>query len=114
MSKRRVTQNYMDTVFVPSEEITFTENEQGYVVVAVTNKGPFNWLAQKCFGAPRVSYISLDQLGTALWKNLDGKNTVFDLVNVMKKTFPDQDDRMLDRVVTFLHILKNKNYIKVN
>ena len=108
---KKVSKNYMDSRFVPSQEISFDRDENNMVVVAVTHRGPFNWLAQKCFKSPRVSYITLDKYGTALWDCLDGKHTVFDIVNSMKASFPGEEDRMLDRVVTFLHTLQVAHYI---
>ena len=108
---KKVSKNYMDSYFVPDREISFDRDENNMIVIAVTHRGPFNWLAQKCFNSPRVSYITLDKYGTALWNCLDGKHSVFDIVNEMKKTFPDEQDRMLDRVVTFLHTLQVAHYI---
>ena len=108
---KTVSKNYMDTVFVPSKEITFTRNEDKMIVVAVTNKGPFNWLAQKLYKSPRVSYITLDKYGTVLWNCLNGKNTVFDVVNEMIKAFPEEENNMLNRVITFFHTLQSVHYI---
>ena len=110
--QKKVSRNYMDSIFVPSDEIDYSEGEDGKIIVEVTHKGPFNWLAQKCFKAPRVSYISLDDYGTAFWHNLDGKTSVFEIVNNMKKAFPGEEDRMLDRVVTFMHTLQVNHYVK--
>ena len=110
--QKKVSRNYMDSCFVPDSEISFTKDEDEMVVVAVTHKGPFNWIAQKCFNSPRVSYITLDKYGTALWNCLDGNHTVFDIVNKMKECFPGVEDRMLDRVVTFLHTLQVQHFVK--
>jgi hypothetical protein len=108
--KKRISANFMDIVFVPNPERQWKE-EAGRVVIDVENKGFYHWIAQKFFHRPRVSHISLDAHGTALWKELDGEKTVNDLVMIMTETFPGEEERMLDRVVTYLGILQNNHYI---
>ena len=110
MKKKRVSNNYMDLIFVPSEKIKWTKEEQN-IVLDVPNIGFFNKLAQAFFKQPKVSHISLDKYGTALWLLLDGKKSVYDIVNAMKESFPAEQDRMLDRVITFLHTLQVNKYI---
>ena len=102
----------MDIVYTRSEKLTFDENEEGLVVLNVENRGFFNTVAQKFFHKPRFSHISLDKYGTVVWKCLDGNNSVNDIVEKMKESFPDETDRMLDRTVHFLRILVVNDYIK--
>ena len=110
--KYRISANYMDIVYTRSEKLTFDENEEGLVVLNVENRGFFNTVAQKFFHKPRFSHISLDKYGTVVWKCLDGNNSVNDIVEKMKESFPDETDRMLDRTVHFLRILVVNDYIK--
>ena len=58
------------------------------------------------------SHITIDKYGSCVWKLLDGKNTVFDIVNSMKSNFPNEQDKMLNRVVTFLYTLQVNKYIQ--
>ena len=75
------------------------------------NRGFFNAVAQKFFKRPRVSHISLDKYGTALWLALDGKATVNDVLSKMKNAFPEEGDKMLNRVVQFLATLEMHKFI---
>ena len=110
--KYKVAVNYMDTVYVPSENVPFEENDEGKIVLKTENKGFYNTVAQKLFHKPRFSYITLDGHGTVLWKCLDGKNSVSDILNKMNEAFPDDTEKMLDRTVHFLRILTVNKYIK--
>lgn len=110
--KYRLPANYMDIVYTPSGKLTFEKNEEGLVVLRVENKGFYNTVAQKLFHKPRFSNISLDKYGTVVWKCLDGKHSVNDIVEKMSAAFPDEQDRMLDRTVHFLRILAVNDYIK--
>ena len=109
MKTKKITKNYLDIVFVPAPNLAWRESEN-LVTLDVKNKGFFNSIAQKFFGQPKVSHISLDKYGSALWLLLDGKNTVLDVVTKMKEISSD-DDKMLNRVVTFFHTLQVNKYI---
>lgn len=111
--KRKVSQNYLDTILIPNPERKWSEREDGIVVVDIEHKGIHHKIAQKFFKKPKVSHIALDTYGTALWKALDGTRSVFDVVNHMKEQFPDEEERMLDRVVTFLYTLQKNRFIVI-
>lgn len=105
----------MDSIFVhkPTLQWHITENEskKQIVVLDVENTGFFNKIAQKFFHKPKVSHISLDECGSSLWLFLDGSSTVFDIVNKMKEKFPSEEDKMLNRVITFFHTLQVNEFI---
>lgn len=108
---KKIAPNYMDTIFLPSPDRPWHRNGDGKIVVDVENRGIHHRIAQKIWHKPRVSHISLDTYGSALWERLDGSNTVYDIVMAMKEQFSQEEDRMLDRVVTFLGTLQNNRFI---
>ncbi len=116
MAKKRtkkVSANYFESVPVRSEDRPWRVTEDGMVEVDVENKGFYNTIAQKLFRKPRISHIALDAHGSAIWQNIDGKNTVMDIIKIMERDFPNDDGRMLDRVVTFLATLQTNGFITV-
>lgn len=110
MKKHKIEKNYMDIQFIPEKKI-FWKIEENIVNLDVENKGFFNRIAQKFFGQPKISHISLDKYGSTLWQLLDGENTVFQIVKKMEEAFPTEKDKMLNRVIAFLHTLQTNKYI---
>ena len=108
---RTLSSNYMDLVFTKNAEIQWRVKDDGFVEVDMVNKGFFNSIAQKFFHRPRVSHIALDKYGTTLWLALDGTATVNDLLEKMNETFPDETDKMLNRLVQFLTTLERWEFI---
>ena len=108
---RTLPSNYMDLVFTKNAEIQWRVKEDGLVEVDMENKGFFNSVAQKFFHRPRVSHIALDKYGSTLWLALDGTATVNDVLNKMNEAFPDETDKMLNRVVQFLTTLETWKFI---
>lgn len=68
-------------------------------------------IAQVVFKKPRVSHIALDRYGSVVWRAMDGEHTVADIIHIMETRFPDEKQRMMDRVVTFLAILQKNGFI---
>ena len=105
----------MDSIFEHNPEIKWNVSEvesSSRVVLDVENRGFFNKIAQKFFHRPKVSHIWLDEYGSTLWQLLDGKNSVFDIVNLMKEKFPAETDKMLNRVISFFHTLHVNKFIQ--
>ncbi len=108
---RKLSANYMDFVFTKNAEIQWRVKEDNMVEVDMENKGFFNSIAQKFFHRPRVSHIALDKYGTTLWLALDGTATVNDILNKMNEEFPEETDKMMNRVVQFLTTLETWKFI---
>lgn len=102
----------MDIVFVKSEAFPWRKKDDGSVEIDMENKGFFNAVAQRFFHRPRVSHIALDKYGTTLWLSLDGKATVNEVLQKMNESFPDEKEKMLNRVVHFLATLEMHGFIE--
>jgi len=57
-----------------------------------------------------IFIANLDKKGSLVWKNCDGKKTVKQILDILKKEFPDEKD-IDQRLFLFLHNMKNLNYI---
>jgi hypothetical protein len=110
--KKKVSANYMDVIYKIPDVLPWREKKDGSIEVDMEHKGIYHRIAQKFFRRPRVSHIALDAYGSALWKACDGTHTVFDLVHIMEKKFPQEQDQMLNRVVTFLGTLERNGFIQ--
>lgn len=111
--KQKVSQNYFESVPLRREDRPWRLKEDGMVEIDVENTGFYHFIAQKLFRKPRVSHIALDQYGTVVWQSMDGRNSVMDIVHIMEKEFPQETDRMLDRVVTYLATLQRNGFISM-
>lgn len=111
--KKKVSQNYMDSIPERRSDRPWRVMDDGMVEIDMENKGFYHSIAQKFFRKPRVSHIALDQYGSVVWQNIDGKNNVLDIVRIMEREFPEEKKRMLDRVVTYMATLQNNGFIQM-
>ena len=53
---------------------------------------------------------NMDKIGSIVWKNCDGKNSVKDILKILKKKFPKQEN-LNQRLFLFLQQMQNLSYI---
>lgn len=111
MRHKTIPPNFLDSRPLRREGLAWRIKEDGTAELDIAHRGFYNAIAQKFFKKPPVSHIALDRYGSVLWQSIDGENTVADIVELMKERFPDEADRMLDRVVTFLAMLHRNRFI---
>lgn len=111
--KRKISPNYLDSVPQRRIDHPWRIKNDGMVEIDMEHKGFFAAIAQKFFHKPRISHISLDQYGSVLWKSIDGVNSISDIIHIMENKFPEEKERMLDRVVTYMATLQRNKFISI-
>lgn len=53
---------------------------------------------------------NMDKIGSIVWKNSDGNKTVKDILEILKKEFPKEDD-IDQRLFLFVQQMKALNYL---
>ena len=103
--------NFMDFIPVCNPLYTWDADKKGIVTVHVVNKGFYNWLAQKLFKKPRISYIALDEYGSFVWQQMDGKRNVFEISKLVEEKFGDKAEPIVERLVKYIQILYQNKFI---
>lgn len=91
--------------------ITWSEDTEGIVTLEIENKGVFNTIAQKLFKKPRISYVHLEEIGSFIWKRIDGKKSVSNLADELKEEFGDKAEPLYERISKYIQILNSYNFI---
>lgn len=110
MSKK-TKKNYLDYIPICAPEHTWDLDKKKLVVIHVQNKGFYNWLAQKFFKRPKVSHISLDEYGSFVWQQMDGKRTIYDISLLVKERFGNDAEPVYQRLAQFFQILYQNHFI---
>ena len=58
---------------------------------------------------PDYFFINLDEIGGFVWKRCDGKNTLADILQEMKREYGEE--MMEERLAVFIYILQKYDYI---
>lgn len=104
--------NYLDYIPVISPKNTWDADEKGIVTIHMVHRGFYAGIAQKVFHRPRVSHIHLDELGSFIFRQIDGVHTVEDIAQLVKGRFGKKAEPLYDRLVQYMKILKNNGFIE--
>jgi hypothetical protein len=92
-------------------EYEWTVDDEGLVHIMVP-KFHGKWGKRLCRVLRRKETFTadMDKLGSIVWMHCDGKNTVEDILNILKEKYGDEED-IDQRLFLFLQQMKNLNYI---
>ena len=86
-------------------------DEQGIVTLSIENKGVMNTLMQKLIHKPRISYVHLDEMGSFIWQQLDGKTNVAAIAAVVHAHFGENAEPLYERLLKFFEIVERYDFI---
>ena len=62
------------------------------------NKGLANRIAQICFGRPKVSHITLEELGSFIWQQIDGEKSILQIGELVQEAFGEKAEPLYERL----------------
>ncbi|SHJ98394.1 PqqD family protein [Tepidibacter formicigenes] len=102
--------NLLDYIPIKNEKYTWKERENGLISIIVKREGKIDKLMQKIFNTPKRTIIDLDETGSLVWKNIDGKKSVEEIGSILKK-YSNSNDSVYERLAQYIQILSNNNFI---
>lgn len=98
--------------YVPRRaEFDWSTNDEGLVQIKVPKfKSNFGKTFCKMIKKDDMFTANMDKVGSLVWKNCDGNNTVKDILEIMKKEFTKEED-IDQRLFLFLRQMQALRYI---
>lgn len=103
--KRAGTENYLERRPNRRAGLKWTEGPAGTVTLHVPNTGAANRIAQKLFHRPPVTQIHLDQIGSFIWRRLDGERDLIAIGALVEKDFGEKAAPLYERLAKYVQIL---------
>lgn len=108
-SKTKAEDNFL--LYVPHIRHETWEEKKGSVYLIFYHDHPIqkiaNWLVKK----PNKSDIKLDDLGSAVWKSIDGSRNVHEIGELIRESFGESCEPLYDRLILFLRYLNRRGWI---
>jgi hypothetical protein len=91
--------------------VEWSLNSEGFVEIKVP-KFKTNFGKSFCRVIKRDQHITanMDKIGSLVWQNCDGLNTVEDILKIVKKKFP-KEENIDQRLFLFLQQMQSLNYL---
>jgi hypothetical protein len=103
--------NLLDYVPIKSEKIATTIKEDGLIDLIISRDGFLDTMVRKIARTPNRKVISLDSVGSGVWKAIDNNRDLGAIALVIKEEFGVDADPLYDRLLSFVRLLKNNEFI---
>jgi hypothetical protein len=110
--KTKDNQNYLDFVPVMNEFFETETNEEGYVTIYVENEGVFHKIVQKILRQPKFFQIQLEEIGSFIWKHIDGSRTIYEIGEIVHKSFGEKAEPLYPRLIQYFQSLQSYDFIR--
>lgn len=104
--------NYIDLIPIINSENTWEFDWTNKVIIKARNKGIVNAFAIKYLNKEPEKEIELDRYGSFVWQQIDGVNTIQDIIDNIVETFEEERVLVTKRTVMFFEMLRINNLIE--
>ena len=111
MKNKKKQENYLDYIPKYNELFPYCKKENNRIEVTVQNKGLVNRVAQLIFRRPKFSKIELDDFGSFVWEQIDGKKSIYEICGLIKEQFGKDAEPLYERASTYFQILRRNSFI---
>ncbi|NLW22051.1 MAG: PqqD family protein [Tissierellia bacterium] len=103
--------NYLDYIPKKSDKVHWITKEGGLVQIIIYRDSLFERVVRKLFFTPDKFRLDLDKMGSFIWKHIDGKNTLYEIAQLVKGEFQEEAEPLYERLIQYMNILKNNKLI---
>jgi len=102
--------NYLEKVPKIPQNLDYTV-ENNIVTIKRENKGLYNRLAQKLFKKPVITNVDLDEFGSFVFLQVDGKKNILEIGDAVKAKFAEKANPLYERLSKFMNALELNGFI---
>jgi len=87
------------------------EKNDSLITLKMMRNSIFDKAMNKIFKTPKTISIQLDELGSFVWEQCDGNKNLNQISEDLHNKFGKDANPVLERLVTYIRILRNNNLI---
>ncbi len=111
--KNKQTENYLEKIPTHKTGLGWSKNESGIVTLEMENKGIANRVAQKLFKKPKISYIHLEEFGSFVWLQIDGKQDITAIGELVRQKFGKKAEPLYERLSQYIKTLESNGFVEL-
>ena len=101
-------------MFIPKRaDLDWSTDKEGHVEIKIQKfKSNFGKSFCKIIKKDNIFTANMDMLGSIVWKNCDGRKNVKELLKILEKEFP-KEENLDQRLILFLQQMHSLKYINL-
>jgi len=100
-------------LMIPKHNENVCWEDSANILLRIQRDGSIHKILNKVFKSPLSPTVELDEIGSYVWKMCDGVSNLHEISEKMKTNFGDTIEPVYDRLLQYIGILKNNNFIKL-
>ena len=104
-------ENYLDYIPKKSDKIQWQELDNGLIQIIKPRNSLLDKIVRKLFFTPDKFVVDLDEMGSFIWKHIDGKNNIYEISLLLKDEFKEKAEPLYERLIQYMNILKNNGIV---
>lgn len=101
--------NFM--LYVPVQKHMTYQEKNGRILLVFKHNHPIQKLGFWLTKRPNVTDMELDELGSTVWRLIDGKRNVYEIGQEVKRKFGEDCEPLYERLIMFLRYLVRRGWI---
>lgn len=98
-------------LYVPNKKHNDWEIEKGRVKLIFYHDKTVEKFIRGLARKPRITDVTLDEIGSSIWKFINGENSVYDIGQKLQETYGDACDQIYERLIRYMSYLNKKGWI---
>ena len=104
-------ENYLDYIPKKSDKIQWKELDNGLIQIIKPRNSLLDKAVRKLFFTPDKFVVDLDEMGSFIWKSIDGENNIYEISLLLKDEFKEKAEPLYERLIQYMNILKNNGIV---
>ncbi len=109
--KKHKGENLLDFIPAHTEKHNWVKLETGIVQIQIERNTWLDRLVRVFAKTPKQMKIDLDEYGSKVWLEIDGKTDVHNIGKKLKESFGEEIEPLYPRLAQYINILKNNKFI---
>lgn len=111
-NKNKKQENFL--LYIPVKNHATFEEKNDRIYLVFHHDKFIEKFARKLFKKPNITDIELDELGSEVWRLIDGNKTILQIIEKMREKFGEKCEPINERLILFIRYLNKRNWIKFN
>lgn len=103
--------NFLDYIPKHNSLFPYEKTSDGLIEIKMQNKGLVKKITQVILKKPKFTYVKLEQFGSFIWEQIDGKRNVYDIGQLVKEHFGDEAEPVYERLCQYIKSLRTNGFI---
>jgi len=105
--------NFLEFIPKRNEKFDFEILDNGIVKIIIDRNTILDKVVRFIFKTPDKFELELDEIGSFIWKNIDGMKTIEEISNLLKNEFDKKVEPLYQRLSEYIVILRNNKFIEL-